>query len=138
MTRQSSRGINNTKQKTQHFKVGVPGRLFISSVNFQTSKIQQYADYHLQPIVREIPSYIKDVSDFLSKLKSITEVSENFYLARLDLKSLYTSIPNSERIKVVKISHEKLARKVKAPNAITTFLAPILTLNNIIFKSKHF
>ena len=51
----------------------------ISSVNCHSSKISKYVDYHLQTIVREIPSYIKDTSDFLCQLKPITEVPENSY-----------------------------------------------------------
>ena len=74
----------------------------ISSVNCHISKILEYADYHLQPIVRKIPSYIKDTSDFLRKLKPITEVPVNSHLVTTDLKSLSTSVPNSEGIKALK------------------------------------
>ena len=82
----------------------------ISSVNCHSSKISTYVDYHLQPIVQEIPSYIKDTSDFLRKLKPITEVPENSYLITLDVKSLYTSIANYEGIKAVKISQENFTK----------------------------
>ena len=98
----------------------------------------EYIDYHLQPIVPEVPSYIKDTRDFLRKLKAITEVPENFYLVTLDVKSLYASIPNSEGIETVKISHENFTRKAIATKVITTFVALILTLNNFIFNLKNF
>ena len=74
----------------------------IGSVNCHSSKILQYTDYPLQPIIRKIPSYIKDISDFLRKLKPITEVPVNSHLVTTDLKSLSTSIPNSEGIKALK------------------------------------
>ena len=77
----------------------------ISSINCHSSKILEYVDCHLQLIVQEIPSYINDVSDFLRKLKPITEVPKNTYLVTLDVKSLYTSILNYEGIKAVKISN---------------------------------
>ena len=77
----------------------------ISSVNCHSSKIQEYVDYHLQPIVREIPLYIKDTSNFLRKLKPIPEVTENSYLVTL-VKSLYTNILDSKAIKALKISNE--------------------------------
>ena len=92
--------------KPKIHKERIPGRPVISSVNCLNSKISEYIDYHLQPIVIEIPSYIKDTSDFLLRLKPITEVPENFYLGILDVKSLYTSTLNSEGIKAVKISQE--------------------------------
>ena len=110
----------------------------ISSVNCDSSKISEYADYHLQPMVWEIPSYIKDTSEFLRKLQPITEIPENSYLITLDVKSLYTSIPKSEGIKTVKICHESFTNKSIATKVITTFLALIQTLNNFIFYSKNF
>ena len=98
----------------------------------------EYVDYHLQLTARKIPSYIKDTSEFLRKVKPITEVPENSYLVTLDAKSLYTSIPNSKGIKAVKISHENFKKKTIDVKVTTTFLALILTLNNFIFNPKHF
>ena len=39
---------------------GIPGRPVTSSVRCHSPKISKYVDYHLQPIVWEISSYIKD------------------------------------------------------------------------------
>ena len=100
----------------------------ISSVNCHSSKIFERVDYHLQLTVREIPSYIKDASNFLRKLKPITEIPENSYLVTLDVKSLYVSIPSYGGKKAIKIFHESFTKKT-----ITTFLALIVTLNNFIF-----
>ena len=50
---------------------GIPGRSVISSVNCHTSKKSKHVDYHLQPIVEEIPSYVKDTSDFLGKINRV-------------------------------------------------------------------
>ena len=41
-------------------KRGSPGRPVVSSVNCHTSYILKYVDYHLQPIVKEMPSHAKD------------------------------------------------------------------------------
>ena len=79
-------------------KEEIPGKAVISSVSCNSSNKLEYFYYHLLPIVGEIPSYIKDTSDFLRKLKTITEVPEDSYLVTLDVKSLYTSIQNSEGI----------------------------------------
>ena len=79
------------------------------------------------PIVRKIPSYVQETSDFFRKL----EVPGSSYLITLDLNSLYTSISNSEVIKPVKICHENFTKKKIATRVITTFLAVILTLNYI-------
>ena len=59
--------------------MGNPGRPVISSLNCHTSKISEYVDYHLQWIARHIPSYVKDASDFISKLKAAETVPDNSY-----------------------------------------------------------
>ena len=71
-------------------KEGIPGRPVISSVNCHSSKISEYGDYQVQPIVREISSYIKDTSGFLRKLKPIAEVPKNPYLVTLDVNTSIT------------------------------------------------
>ena len=66
LSKNIAEGLKIESPKSLHFnlkpklhKEGVPGRPVISSVNCYTSKISEYVDYHLQPIVREIPSYVK-------------------------------------------------------------------------------
>ena len=46
----------------------------MGSINCPTSKIYEYDDYHLQPYVKEIPSYVKDTNDLLNKIKDINKV----------------------------------------------------------------
>ena len=40
-----------------------PGRAVINSINCHTSEISRFVDHHLQPLVREIPAYIKNDID---------------------------------------------------------------------------
>ena len=77
--------------KSPHFYItpklhteGAPVRPVISSVNFHTSKILKYVDYHPQAIVREITSYGKDTCEF----SALEFVLDNSYLVSLDVKSL--------------------------------------------------
>ena len=49
-------------RKPKIHREGIPGRSAISSVNCRTSKVSEYGDYHLQPIVTEITTYIKDIN----------------------------------------------------------------------------
>ena len=44
-------------------------------------------NFHLQPIVKQIPSYVKDTTDLLRKLDTIKSVPDNAYLVSLDVKS---------------------------------------------------
>ena len=60
------------------------------------------------------------------------------YLVSLDVKSLYTNIPNSKGIKAVKTSFDNFPRKTIATKLITTFLSLILTLSNFVFNCKNY
>ena len=113
------------------------GRPVINSINCHTSEISLFVDHHLQPLVREIPSYIKDTNDFINKIDNFA-VPPDSYLARMDVKSLYTSTPNNEGIASVKKKYDHYPNKAIPAKIITTFLTLILTLNNFIFNSKFY
>ena len=78
-----------------------PGRPVINSINCHTSDTSRFVYYHLQPLVREIPSYIKDTNDFVNKINNFN-VLENLFLVTMDVKALYTNIPNNDGIAAVK------------------------------------
>ena len=46
-------------------------------VNSLTSKISEYVDYHLQPLMKTILIHVKDTNNFLNKMKNINEVPED-------------------------------------------------------------
>ena len=79
-------------------KEGIPGRSIISGCNSPTEKLSQYLDFYLKPIVRSIPSYIKDITHFLRVILDQTEIPNNTILVTLDVKSLFTNIPHDKGI----------------------------------------
>ena len=90
LSKNISEGLKKENPKTPHFylnqkvhKEGNPGRPVISSINCHTSKISEYVDYHLQPIVKEIPSYVQDTTDILRKINQIDFIPDNSYLVSL-------------------------------------------------------
>ena len=93
--------------KPKIHKVRNPGRSVISPVSCHTSIISEYVDYYLQPIVKQIPSYVKITSDFISKIKAVETVPDNSCLVSLDIKSLHANIPNSEGMKALKTFLER-------------------------------
>ena len=64
----------------------------------------------LQPIVKQIPSYVKDTNDSINKVKDLS-VPKDSLLVSLDVKSLYTNIPNAEGIVAFTRVHEKDQQK---------------------------
>ena len=135
-------GLKSVNAKTPKFyispkihKENNPGRPVINSINCHTSEISRFADHHLQPLVREFPSHIKDTKDFINKIDNF-DVPPNSLLVTMDVNLLYTSIPNNERIASVKKKSDHYPNKAIPTKVITTFLALKLTLNNFIFNSK--
>ena len=70
-----------------------PGRPVISSINCHTSNISKFVDYHLQEHVQNLPSYVKDTTDFINKIDDLA-IPEDSILVTMDVSSLYTNIPN--------------------------------------------
>ena len=114
-----------------------PGRPVVRSISCHTSSFSKYVDYHLQPIVKDIPSYVRD-NDFLTKLNNVRDIPKEILLVTLDVKPLYTNIPNSEGIKAVREAYDKHPSKTASKKVITTFLSLTLTLNNFIFNCSHY
>ena len=110
----------------------------ISSINSQASKVSEYVDYHLPPIVKEISSYVQDTTNFLRKINWINFVPDNSYLVSLDVKSSYTNIPNADGIKSGKTWLEKYSKRTASSKVITPFLLLILTLNNFMFSCRSY
>ena len=138
-------GLKVSNPKTPKFymqpkihKKDNPGRPVVSSVNCHASSISKYVDYHLQLIVRDIPSYVRDTKDFLTKLNDIRHIPKESLLVTLDVKSLYSNIPNNESIKAVREAYDKHPSKSVSTKVIITFLSLILTLNNFIFNCSHY
>ena len=108
ITKYIAKGIQVQQLETTKFytrpkihKTGNHGRSAVSSVNHHTSTISKYVDFHLQPIVKNISSYVRDTTDFLQKLDKVKNIPNDFLLVTLDVKSLYTNIRNNEGIKAV-------------------------------------
>ena len=95
-------------------------------------------DCHLQPLVKSLTSYVKDTTDFLNKIKDASKnLPVNSILVTMDVKSLYTNIPNHEGIDAVRSLLTQSDKQSQIP-VITSFLWLILTLNNFTFNDKHF
>ena len=137
-------GLKVNKPKTPTLKLppkvhkeGHPGRPLVSSIDSPTSKISEYVDFHLQPLTSTIKSHIKDTTHFLTELDKIpATTSKESYLVTLDVRSLYTNIPNEEGVNVIKNILQK--KQSKLTTVITAFLWLILTLNNFIFNSTNY
>ena len=46
-----------------------PGRPVVSSVGCHTEKISSFVDHHLQPLNKELPSYVQDTMAFIKMIE---------------------------------------------------------------------
>ena len=93
------------------------GRPVISACGCQTERISTYIHYHIRISIQLQPSYIKDNSDLFKKI---------------DITSLYTSIPHEDGVKgTCKILEEN---QHTHPNAEMLLAMMNLMLQNNIFK----
>ena len=71
-------------------KPGNPRRPIVSSNSHPTERLSHFVNYHLQPLVHKLPSFVKDTNDFLNKLLTIGNLPANSLLVTLAVSSLYT------------------------------------------------
>ena len=131
-------GLKITNPKTPKFyispkihKPNNPGRPVINSIECHTSEISRFVDHHLQPGVKQIPSY------FINKINNFS-IPVNSILVTMDVRSLCTSIPNNKGIAATKKRYNSYIHKIIPTKIITTFLALILTSNKFVFNSKFY
>ena len=123
---------------SKKYKINNPGRPVISSVNSHMDKISAHVDEFLRPIAERLPSYIRDTTDFIQRIKVFGKLPVECYLVTLDVSSLYTNIDNDEGLTVVLEELMKTNRFKPSPQTLTCLLEKVLRLNNFTFNDEHF
>ena len=132
------RAQNKTIHASKIHKEGNPERPVVSSVNFHTSKISKFVDYHIQPPAKELPSYVKDTTDFINKIKDIRPLPSNSHLVTKDVSSIYTNIPHNEGLHTLRGKLDLRQNKSVSIKVLVTLMTLTLTLNNFIFNGINY
>ena len=110
-------------------KPGNPGRPTVSACACPTEKLALYLDKVTAPFVRGLESHVKDTThkDVVQRL-----------VFTMDIKSLYTVIPNDEGLVSLKYFLDK--REVKDPptDTLVRMAEMVLTLNTFEFKGEYY
>ena len=111
-----------------------PGRPTVSACSCPT----EHLDKIMAPIVRSLPSYVKDSQHALQIFRDFNFLGEDKLIFTMDITSLYTVIPNDEGLLALK--HFFDLRTVKEPSSETLLrLAElVLTLNCFSFADSYF
>ena len=94
--------------EAQRLKINPPGRPIVSGIGTLTEYVSAFVDKELQTLLANIPSYIKDTTDFLNKLSRFNNLPDNTILVTLDVTALYSNIPHNDGIGACK---KHLARR---------------------------
>ena len=115
-----------------------PGRPIVSACSCPTALISSYLDKIMAPIVRSLPSYVKDSQHALQIFRDFNFLGEDKLIFTMDITSLYTVIPNGEGLLALK--HFFDLRTVKEPSSETLLrLAElVLTLNCFSFATSYY
>lgn len=121
-------------------KPDTPGRPIVSACSCPTEHISEYVDNILQPLVHALPTYVKDTTNFLQILDriQIPHSSTGTLLFTLDVKSLYTTIPNNDGLEALRIFLDH--REVHHPPTTTIIRLTelVLTLNCFEFNESYY
>ena len=79
-------------------KPGNPGRPIVSACNCPTELLATYLDQITSPLVRSLPSYVKDINHMLDIAQCFRypTTGPDRFVFTMDIKSLYTVIPNND------------------------------------------
>ena len=77
-----------------------PLRPIVSAVGSATYDLARYVNHQLMPDVRNSTSWIRNTKDFVDKLED-TCIDRDDVMISFDVKSLLTSVPVKEALKVV-------------------------------------
>ena len=135
------------KQKTPGYQPSIfyqkihkqnnPGRPTVNGIGSVAEKISAYVDTFLRKYTPRIPSYIKDATYFLNILKHL-EIQNTDLLVTIDVKSLYTNIPNTQSIAAITRMIKETGLDTLHKMFICNFAHQVLTKNNFTFNRQMY
>ncbi|XP_071153747.1 uncharacterized protein [Mytilus edulis] len=116
-----------------------PVRTIINGRNHPTEKIAEIVENELSENVRNLPTYIKDTTDFLNKLNAIQQpLPDNAIMFCLDVNKLYPSVPRKEAREACKSALENRTNTSIPTEDVLKMMDLVIENNNFSFNGKHF
>ena len=118
-----------------------PGRPIVSTFSCPTENISAYLDEVLAPFVKSLPTYVKDTNHALHIFDSFrfdTATPSHHFLFTMDVKSLYTVIPNDCGLQALAYFLDKRDIKEPATFTLTRLAELVLTLNSFYFNNEYY
>ena len=121
-------------------KPGNPGRPIVSACNCPTSNTSAYLDSVMAPLVlvKQLPTYVKDSSHALQILESFSFTGSHRYLFTMDIRSLYTVIPNNDGLQALKYHLDLRPEQQPPTNTLVRLAELVLNLNCFDFDGNYY
>ena len=106
-----------------------------------TENISAYLDEVMAPFVKQLPTYVKDTNHALSIFDSFTfDESDQLpcFLFTMDVKSLYTVIPNDGGLQALPYFLDQRTVKEPSTHTLVRLAKLVLTLNAFSFDDRHY
>ena len=122
-------------------KAGNNGRPIVSTCCCPTENIASYLDQIMSPLVRNLGTYVKDTNHALRIFNDLhlhnTTTGERF-LYIMDIKSLYTVIPNNSGLEALAYFLKKRPVLYPPTSTLTRLAELMLTLNAFTFNGDFY
>ena len=118
-------------------KLNKPGRPIVSACSCPTELISSYLDKIMTPIIKSLPSYIKDSQHALEIFRDFNFLSEDKLIFAMDISSLYTVIPNSEGLQALRYFFDQRTVTEPSTETLLRLAELVLTLNCFSFAGNY-
>ena len=106
------------------------------SEKFHLGHISEYLDHHLNPLLSQGTSYIKDTNHFLARLSKLDKIPEGALLCTVDVVGLYPSIPHGEGLEAIKQALDRRENPEVATDTLVGLASLVLYNNYFEFNDK--
>ena len=108
----------------------VVGRPVISNCGTATEHISEFLDHHLNPLVSNTGSYVKDTNHFLLLLAGLGDIPGDALLCTADVVGLYPSIPRDEDLEAMRCALDSRRNPGVSTSSLVN-LAKVVLENNV-------
>ncbi|XP_045178135.2 uncharacterized protein LOC123538232 [Mercenaria mercenaria] len=116
-----------------------PYRTIVSGIGTATERMAEVAEKELNEYVENSPSYLKDTTDFLNKLKLIPlPIPEGVILFCFDVVKLYPSIPRREGLTACEEALQCRTNPNVTTEAVMKMINTVLTNNVFSFNNSEY
>ena len=92
----------------------------------------------MAPLVRNVPSYIKDTKHALQIFQNIHFSGTHKFIFTMDVKFLYTVIPHHDGLRALKFFLDKRPVQEPSTSVLVRLTELVLNLNNFSFDDEHY